>query len=189
MSRVVEISPRTSSALSPAAKKPGKKQPVSKPRSRTTIAQLETQVAALRQSLEAAPVALTRQGRIAAWALGIIMPVFSVGFTAIAGLLAAADRPVWRVVAFAAVAGLIVSLRHITIAISIATRAPKFESFLLAIGFEVGVIGIELANVTAPDVIRPALGYGLMALLGAVVALLNVFAFLSQMDTVTVREA
>lgn len=194
MSRVLEISPQSSSVRRSTSKSRSTSKTCSdskdakKSRSRTTIAQLETQLATLKQHIEAAPV-LTLQGRVAAWALGIIMPVFSVGFTAIAGLLAAADRPVWKVVAFAAVAGLVVSLRHITIAISIATRAPKYESFLLAIGFEVGVVGIELANVTAPDVIRPELGYGLMALLAGVVALLNVFAFLSHMDPVPVREA
>ena len=187
MSRVLEISPRSSSARGSAVKQSQKSRSRTA-RSRTTIAQLETQVATLKRCIEATPV-LTRQGRVAAWALGIIMPIFSVGFTAIAGLLAAADRPVWKVVAFAAVAGLVVSLRHITVAISIATRAPKYESFLLAIGFEVGVVGIELANVTAPDVIRPELGYGLMVLLAGVVALLNVFAFLSNMDAVPVCEA
>ena len=181
MTRVLSISPvaKPPSQNAPKAKRAVKAKP------RTTVAELEEKMTALIKRIDTEPprrAEVPREGKIAAWALGIIMPVFSVGFTAIAGTLASAGRPVWWIVAFAAAAGLAVSLRHITLAISIATRAPKYEAFLLAIGFELGVVGIELANVTAPDVIFPALGYGLMAFLAAVVAALNVFAFLSQMD-------
>lgn len=178
MNRVLTISPATPAPTAKVTK--AKRATKAKPR--TTVAELEKTVTNLAKRIDDPRRAFRREGRVAAWALGIIMPVFSVGFTAIAGTLAAAGRPVWCVVAFAAVAGLAVSLRHITLAISIATRAPKYEAFLLAIGFEVGVVGIELANVTAPDVIFPVVAYGLMAFLAAVVALLNVFAFLTQMD-------
>jgi len=115
---------------------------------------------------------------IASFALGLLMPVFSIFFAGVAGTLI--KNGVWTpaiFLVFAGAAGLWVSLSHVTEAIVAMTGSEESHSRLLAFAFEVGIVGLEMTNVMGMDFVSHEITYGLMGLLGIVVAMGNMIAF------------
>ena len=95
-------------------------------------------------------------------------------------------RQVLAGVGVAAVAGSLValSLTHLAHGIEIVTASPSWEAWSMAVGIDLGFVGLEMAQLTAAtDTVRKAIGgYVRPAIIGTLSgsAALNAFAFGSQ---------
>lgn len=117
--------------------------------------------------------------KVASWVLGIAAPVVSISFAGIAGTLIAASAYIPGVIlAAAGLAMLFVSLSHVAEAIHLTTGSDMRSSRALAFAMEVGLCGLETANVLGHGAVEHTLTYGLMALIGALIAGGNIIAFL-----------
>ena len=110
--------------------------------------------------------------------IGVMMPMFSVAFTYVAGTFWLKGATIAAVtLAVGGISGLIVSLMHIAEAIHYATGTNKALSMLLGAGFEVGIVGLEIGYVTQHDALAEWMRLVMMVTLAVVVALPNVYAF------------